>query len=226
MPSVAPNVSQNATSATESGVASGTALIMIGDDGDNYLSVAPGANYRLGRSHVDRARDVIAGAEMIVLQCEIPPDTLEYVIELAAAHRRRIMLNLAPARRLPDSCLQRLTYLILNESEAELLCGFAVDSHDKASEAGRAIWALGPEVVIVTLGAEGACVCAGAAPLDKEKRYKELETGLQNKAASVFTGEVNEYIENVRKIHEQKIDILNPDEGGDVLEFVLGAGNF
>ena len=51
-----------------------------------------------------------------------------------------------------------------------------------------------------------------AAPLEKDKRYKELETGLQNMAASVFTGEVNEYIENVRKIHEQKIDLVNPDE--------------
>lgn len=150
---------------TEPGVASGTALIMIGDDGDNYLSVAPGANYRLSRAHVDRACDLIAGAELIVLQCEIPADTLEYVVELAAAHRRRIMLNLAPARRLPKSCLQRLMYLILNESEAELLCGFAVDSHDRAVEAGQAIGALGPETVIITLGAEGACVCADAAPL-------------------------------------------------------------
>ncbi len=51
-----------------------------------------------------------------------------------------------------------------------------------------------------------------AAPLEKDKRYKDLETGLQNRAASVFTGEVNEYIENVRKIHEQKIDLVNPDE--------------
>ena len=52
----------------------------------------------------------------------------------------------------------------------------------------------------------------GAAPLDKDNRYKALETSLQNKAASVFTGEVNEFIENVRKIHEQKIDLVNPDE--------------
>ncbi len=51
-----------------------------------------------------------------------------------------------------------------------------------------------------------------AVPLDIEKKYKELETDLQNKAASVFTGEVNEYIENVRKVHEQKIDLVNPDE--------------
>ena len=52
----------------------------------------------------------------------------------------------------------------------------------------------------------------GASPLDQDKRYKELETNLQNDAASVFTGEVNEYIENVRKLHEQKIDLVNPDE--------------
>jgi len=52
----------------------------------------------------------------------------------------------------------------------------------------------------------------GATPLDKGNRYKEFETSLQNKAAIVFTGEVNEYIENVRKIHEQKIDLVNPDE--------------
>jgi len=145
---------------TESGVASGTALVMIGDDGDNYLSVAPGANYRLSRAHVDRARDLIAAADLVVLQCEIPPDTLEYVIELAAAHGRRIMLNLAPARRLPAACLRRLTYLIVNESEAELLCGLAVDSPAQAVEAGQAIRGLGPPVVILTRGAEGVCVCA------------------------------------------------------------------
>jgi ribokinase len=145
---------------TETGVASGTALIMIGDDGDNCIAVAPGANYRLGRDHANRARDRIAEAAMIVLQCEIPLDTLEYVIELADEHRRPIMLNLAPARRLSESSLRKLTYLILNESEAELLCGFAVDSRDKAMQAGEAIRGLGPQAVLITLGAEGACISA------------------------------------------------------------------
>jgi ribokinase len=143
----------------ETGVASGTALILIGDDGDNVIAVAPGANYRLGREHANRARGRIAEAAMIVLQCEIPPDTLEYVVGLADEDRRPIMLNLAPARRLSDSCLQKLTYLILNESEAELLCGFAVDSRDRARQAGEAIRRLGPQAVLITLGAEGACIC-------------------------------------------------------------------
>ena len=99
---------------TESGIASGTALVMIGDGGDNYLSVAPGANYRLTRAQIDHVRPWIARAAMLVLQCEIPADTLQYVIEVAAEHRRPIMLNLAPARPLPDACLQKLTYLIVN----------------------------------------------------------------------------------------------------------------
>ena len=150
---------------TEDGVASGTALVMIGDGGDNYLSVAPGANYRLTRAHVDRAGALVAQAAMIVLQCEIVPDTLHHAIDLAAAQRRPIMLNLAPARPLPDAYLRKLTYLIVNESEAEFLCGTRVDSLAKAAEAGEAIRTRGPEVVIVTLGAHGSSVCAGSVPV-------------------------------------------------------------
>ncbi len=149
---------------TERGVASGTALVMIGDDGDNYLSVAPGANYRLTRAHIDQVRPRIAQAAMIVLQCEILPDTLQYAIEAAAEQGRPIMLNLAPARPLPDACLQKLAYLIVNESEAEFLCGARVDSLPAAQAAAQAIRAKGPDVVIVTLGANGACLCADDTP--------------------------------------------------------------
>ena len=86
---------------TAAGVASGTALVMIGDRGDNYLSVAPGANYRLSRDHIDQVQTLIGDAALIVLQCEILSETLEYVLELAAKRQRPIMLNLAPARVWP-----------------------------------------------------------------------------------------------------------------------------
>jgi ribokinase len=150
---------------TESGVASGTALVMIGDAGDNYLSVAPGANYCLTRPQIDRCLPLIVHAAMIVLQCEILSETLQYAIEIAAEHRRPIMLNLAPARPLPDACLQKLTYLIVNESEAQFLSETRVDSLAAAQAAAQAIRAKGPEVVIVTLGSQGACVCAGETPI-------------------------------------------------------------
>lgn len=150
---------------TERGIASGTALVMIGQRGDNYLAVAPGANYRLSRGHIDHARGLIAQAAMLVLQCEIPPDTLQYVIDLAHQHQRPIMLNLAPARPLADEYLRKLRYLIVNESEAAFLCGQHVDAPDTALAAGEALRRRGPEVVIVTLGAMGAGICTGATPI-------------------------------------------------------------
>ena len=110
---------------TAPGEASGTALVMIGQGGDNYLSVAPGANYCLAREHIDQIKPLMAQAAMIMLQCEIMSDCLEYVIEVAAEQRRPIMLNLAPARALPESSLRKITYLLVNESEAEFLCGVA-----------------------------------------------------------------------------------------------------
>lgn len=140
------------------GVASGTALVMIGEGGDNYLSVAPGANYRLTCDHIDRARTLIDTAAMIMLQCEILPDCLEYAIHLAAAHECPIMLNLAPARAVSAASLERLTYLIVNEVEAEFLCGVVVDSLERASQAAKALRSQGPRVVAITLGAQGVCV--------------------------------------------------------------------
>jgi len=143
------------------GVASGTALVMVDDRGDNYLSVAPGANYRLTRDHIDQVRAQIADAAMIVLQCEILTETLEYVMELAAEQQRPILLNLAPARTLTEASLRKVRYLILNESEAEFLCGFPVDSLRRAVQAAETLRMRGPQAVLITLGSHGVCVACG-----------------------------------------------------------------
>ena len=150
--------------ATVPGVASGTALVMIGDGGDNYLSVAPGANYRLTRAEVDRARSLIDGAALVMLQCEILPDTLEYAIELAAGRRRPILLNLAPARAISEASLRKLNYLVVNESEAEFLCGFPVDSLPCAARAAEVLRARGPQAVLITIGSQGVCVACDGPP--------------------------------------------------------------
>jgi ribokinase len=149
---------------TAAGVASGTALVMIGDRGDNYLSVAPGANYRLTRDHVAQVRALIGSAALIVLQCEILPETLDYLLELAAEQQRPVMLNLAPARKVSEAGLRNVAYLIVNESEAEFLCGFSVDSLPRAVEAAEALRARGPRAVLITLGSQGVCVACGGRP--------------------------------------------------------------
>jgi ribokinase len=149
---------------TAAGVASGTALVMVGDRGDNYLSVAPGANYRLIRDHIDRVRGLISNAAIIVLQCEVLTETLEYILELAAQQQRPILLNLAPARKVSEVGLRYVAYLVVNESEAEFLCGFPVDSLPRAAQAAESLRTRGPRAVLITLGAQGACVARGGPP--------------------------------------------------------------
>jgi ribokinase len=142
----------------EAGVASGTALIMVGGQGENYLSVAPGANYRLTPAHVDRAREAIEQAAIVGTQCEIPPETLDHVIELGAQLGKPVMLNLAPARPVPDSSLGRLAYLAVNETEAEFLTGLEVGTDEEVEAAAAALVRKGPGSVVLTLGARGAYV--------------------------------------------------------------------
>ncbi|HUL77017.1 MAG TPA: ribokinase [Vicinamibacteria bacterium] len=147
----------------EKGVASGTALIMVGGEGHNYLAVAPGANYRLTPAHVDRAREAVAKAAIVGTQCEIRPDAVDRVIALAAELGKPVMLNLAPARAVSDASLGRLAYLAVNETEAEFLTGLPVASESDAGRAVDALRAKGPKTVVLTLGARGAYVAGEGA---------------------------------------------------------------
>lgn len=142
----------------EAGVATGTALIMVGGGGENYLAVAPGANYRLTPEHVDRAREAIASAACVVTQCEILPETLAHVVDLGARLGKPVILNLAPARAVADETLARLAVLAVNESEAEFLTGRPVVSDAEIDAAATALLARGPRTVLLTLGARGTCV--------------------------------------------------------------------
>ena len=142
----------------EEGVATGTALIMIDAGGENCISVAPGANYRLTPAHVDRARDVIEEATVVIAQCEILPETLDHVIDLGFRLGKLVLLNLAPARALNDASLGKLGALAVNETEAEFLTGLPVTTDAEVQAAAGALLGKGPKIVIVTLGARGAWV--------------------------------------------------------------------
>jgi ribokinase len=148
---------------TEGGVASGTALILVGGGGENYISVAPGANYRLTSADVDRAREAIGGAAIVIGQCEILPETLDHVIAVGAELGKPVMLNLAPARRIAAASLARLAYLAVNETEAEFLTGRKVENDADVAAAAEALLAMGPRTVVLTLGTRGAFVASDGA---------------------------------------------------------------
>jgi len=136
----------------------GTALIFVGDDGENSITVAPGANYFLDRAQVDTASDELKSADLILVQLEIPMDTVEYVLEKAQSWNTPVMLNPAPAKPLSDVALSRIHTLVVNETEAEIVSGEKLDGDESLTRIASQLRAKGSQVVIVTLGAKGAYI--------------------------------------------------------------------
>jgi ribokinase len=138
------------------GVASGAALIMVDHVGGNILSVAPGANHRVTPEVVRSLASVIADASLLLLQNEIPIEAAYTAVEIASEHGTPVMLNLAPAGPFDPMRLPKLTYLVVNETEAESLCGFRVDTVEGAARAGDWMRAQGVGTALITLGEQGA----------------------------------------------------------------------
>jgi ribokinase len=144
----------------EKDIASGAALVMIGEQGANYLSVAPGANYRLTPAHIDGVDHLIKEASIVVLQYEILPETLRHALDICDRHKTRVLWNCAPAREFDRSYLGKVRILVVNETEAEMLSGIAVAGSESVERAAAELLRLGCETVIITLGTRGSCLAA------------------------------------------------------------------
>ena len=139
--------------------ASGVALITVDGKGENAIVVAPGANDRLTPGDVDRAREAIAEADVVVVQLEIPAETVAHTIRLAAGLGVRVVLNPAPIRPISRELLRQVNVLVPNQHEAVELLGRAGEGASiDAPAAARELIALGSENVVITLGGEGAYV--------------------------------------------------------------------
>ena len=146
-----------------SGCASGVALILVDDAGENCIAVASGANDRLTPAAVEAAREALATADIVLVQLEIPLDAVRTTVALAAAAGRRVILNPAPARPLEPELLARVAVITPNETEAELLTGIAVADATAAVTAATRLRAAGPAAVL-TLGPRGCLVVADDGP--------------------------------------------------------------
>jgi ribokinase len=136
--------------------ATGSALIMLDKEGNNYLSVAPGANYRLTPAHIDRTLDVFPEAEMIVMQMELSLDTTYHVFELAKKHGKKVLFNLAPAMPFNKDMLKLVYAFVVNEVEASMVTGKKVETDDEIRKAALTLLDLGPKVIVITLGSNGS----------------------------------------------------------------------
>lgn len=137
---------------------SGVALIFVDEQGENVIVVAPGANRKLMPEDVERTEAMIESAAVVLLQLEIPMDTVEYTASVAQAYGVPVILNPAPARKLSPELLADITYLTPNETEASLLTDIKVTDTATAEKAGKILTDQGVGTVIITLGASGALI--------------------------------------------------------------------
>ena len=140
---------------------SGVALITVDEHAENCIVVASGANAALMPADLDRATEVIKNASLILMQLEIPLETVRYVAELAAQNGVKLILNPAPACALDDDLLSKVSIITPNQKETEMLTGIKITGRDSAETGAKALAAKGIETVIVTMGSEGALLLTG-----------------------------------------------------------------
>lgn len=135
--------------------ASGAALIIINEEGENCIVVAPGANAHLLPEDIEKVTN-LCRADIILMQLEIPLETVVYVIRLAKANSQKVVLNPAPARNLSKEILHGLFLITPNETEAFFLTGIEVSGEESASRAADFLLSHGVQNVVITLGEQGA----------------------------------------------------------------------
>jgi ribokinase len=137
---------------------SGVALITVDLKGENCIVVAPGANANLSPADIKSSRSEIESADLILMQLEIPIETVEAAAEVAHHKNIPIILNPAPARAISDNLMRKLYMITPNKSEAEMLTGVKVDDWEQAQKASDVLHEKGVKIVIITLGSMGALI--------------------------------------------------------------------
>lgn len=138
------------------GLSSGVAPIFVDPNGQNRILVVKGANDALKPADVDAAAETLKAADCVVLQFEIPVETVYYTIDFARRHGIRCILNPAPAQPVDLKALRDLDYFVPNESEAETITGQPVKNKEDAKKCAEHLVAGGIRRVIITLGANGS----------------------------------------------------------------------
>jgi len=140
------------------GVSSGVAPIFVEPNGQNRIIVVKGANDTLKPADVDAASDALRHVDAIILQFEIPLETVYYTVQFARRHHIRCIVNPAPALPAQINELIAADYFVPNETEAEVITGLPVHSLEEAKSCAASLLQKGFGKVILTLGARGSLI--------------------------------------------------------------------
>lgn len=141
--------------ATMAGISTGSATIIIENSGENRIIVVPGANGLVSPSYVESRWEDIKQSGLILLQHEIPLETVQYILERSLTENIPVVLNPAPFYPISPDLIPAISILILNEVEAAGLTGDTINDQGSAMRAARRLVKAGVKTVIITLGPNG-----------------------------------------------------------------------
>jgi ribokinase len=128
---------------------------MVDDDGQYVNTIFPGANKFVDELQIDENEKIIDEYDIIVLQLEIPLETVEYIIDIAYKKNKIIILNLSPVQYIPKNILKKCNYIILDKKELSSISGMPTDDEKQIELASQKIFELGIQNLIVILGEDG-----------------------------------------------------------------------
>jgi len=139
---------------------SGIAFIFVDSKGENSIAVASGANANVSPADVESAREVITASHILLMQLEIPLESVKVAAEIASGSGVKVILNPAPAQPLGDDILKHISIITPNKIEAELLTGIKVKNEQDAEEAARMLLERGIDTLLLTMGSQGVYVAS------------------------------------------------------------------
>lgn len=134
----------------------GQAFIQVSDTGDNSIVLFPGANFLVSTEQIEASKAVIQSSKTLLLQLEIPLPAVEHAANIAQSQGLHIILNPAPAQKLSDSLLSKISILTPNETELEVLTGLKTETDEDLLQACSLLLQKGVGAIVVTLGEKGA----------------------------------------------------------------------
>lgn len=171
---------------SDEAAATGVALITVDEEGENQIIVASGSNMRLQPEEVEACRDLFARARVVLLQLEVPIESVVRAAAMGRDHGALVVLNTAPAQPLPVELLANIDILTANETEVETLTGQAVTDDVSAAAGAERLLALGVGAVIVTMGEQGSLLVTA----EEQRRFpaRRVEVVDTTGAGDAFTG--------------------------------------
>lgn len=170
----------------ESNSPSGIALITVDKNGENSIVVAPGSNSFLDQDNVKDAMDKFPDADILLIQLEIPMETVKFAIKTAKKRNIKVILNPAPVNEEILPVLDLIDIITPNSQEASALTNHPIDDLESAKVAAKKINALGVKTVIITMGKDGALLYdSGEFTMIESPKVNAVDT---TAAGDVFNG--------------------------------------